>query len=256
MQFTAGADHYDRFMGRYSTPLATALADFADIHAGQHVLDVGCGPGALTHELAARVGAGAVAAVDPAPMFAAACRERNPGADVRVGVAEELPWPDGTFDAALACLVLAFLRDPDLGVHEMARVVRPGGTVAACMWDIASGGMTMLRLFWDAARVFEPTAAGENRAPGTASGDIVDRFERAGLRDVTAGELTARTGYAGFDDFWEPFTHGVGPAGQYLAAQSAERQEDIREQCRAALPPGPFELEARAWCARGVVPDG
>src|SRR5215213_5944623 len=176
MQFAAPAEQYDRFMGRYAPTLSAALSDAAGVAAGMRVLDVGCGPGGLTRELIARVGAANVAAVDPAPQFAAACRERNPGADVREGAAEALPWPDGTFDAALASLVVGFMRDADAGVREMARVTRPGGTIAACMWDTTAGGMTMLRVFWNAARRVEPDVAGERRIAGTAEGDIAERF--------------------------------------------------------------------------------
>ena len=253
MQFTAPAEHYDRFMGRYAPTLAAALADAAGVAAGQRVVDVGCGPGGLTSELVARVGAANVAAIDPAAQFVAACRERHPGADVREGVAEALPWADGAFDAALSQLVLAFMRDPDHGVREMARVTRPGGTVAACMWDTGAGGMTMLNVFWAAVRRFEPAAWGERRMAGTAEGDIVERFRRAGLQQVTGDTLTARADYAGFDDFWEPFTFAVGPAGGYLRGQSADRQASIREACREVLPDGPFALDARAWFARGTV---
>jgi ubiquinone/menaquinone biosynthesis C-methylase UbiE len=253
MQFAAPAEHYDRFMGRYAPTLAAALADAAGVTAGMRVLDVGCGPGGLTREVAARVGADNVAAIDPAPQFAEACRERNPGADVRVGVAEDLPWSDGAFDAALASLVLGFMGDPDQGVREMARVTRPGGTVAACMWDIATGGMTMLAIFWSAVREVEPGATGERRMAGTAEGDIAERFRRAGLRDVVDGALAARADYVGFDDFWEPFLLAVGPAGQYLRSLSDDRQARVREACRAALPDGPFSLDARAWYARGSV---
>src|SRR5262249_19239570 len=143
-QFQAPAGDYDRFMGRYTRALATALADAAGIQPGMRALDVGCGPGGLTGGLATGPGAGNRAAVDPAATCAAACRDRNPGADVRTGVAEQLPWPAAHFDAALSSLVIGFLRDPGQGVKEMARVTRPGGIVAACMWDIANGGMTML----------------------------------------------------------------------------------------------------------------
>ena len=121
MQFSAPAEHYDRFMGRYVPTLAVALADAADVASGMRVLDVGCGPGGLTAELAARVGADHVAAIDPAEQFAEACRARNPGADVRVGVAEQLPWGDGEFDAALASLVVAFMRDARAGVASRWR---------------------------------------------------------------------------------------------------------------------------------------
>jgi SAM-dependent methyltransferase len=241
-------------MGRYSASLAGPLADAAGVSSGQRVLDVGCGPGGLTGELARRLGAENVAAIDPAAQFAAACRERNPGADVREGVAEELPWDDGTFDAALSMLVIGFMTDPDRGVREMTRVTRPGGTVAVCMWDIAGGGMTMLRVFWSAVRQLDPDVVGERRMPGTTEGDIANRFRNAGLEDVVDGALSAEAGYTGFDDFWEPFTFGVGPAGHYLRALPPDKRERVREACRAELPDGQFTLDARAWYARGAAP--
>jgi len=252
VEFSAAADKYDRFMGRYTRTLAPALADAADIADGMRVLDVGCGPGGLTDVVAARVGEENVAAIDPAPQFAEACRERHPDADVRVGAAEELPWPDGTFDATLSSLVVAFMRDPERGVAEMARVTRSGGAVAACMWDIPGGGMTMLSTFWRAVREIDPAAAGEMARPGVTEGDIADRFRRAGLRDVVDGALEASASYTGFDDFWEPFTFAVGPAGEYFASMAPEGQDRVREACRAALPYGAFTLSARAWYARGT----
>jgi SAM-dependent methyltransferase len=259
--FDAAAEHYDRFMGRYTATLAAAFADAAgvtsrsgtDSPSGIRVLDVGCGPGGLTTELGRRLGAESVAAVDPASQFVAACRARNPGTDVREGTAEQLPWPDGEFDAALSCLVIGFMADPDRGVREMARVTRPGGIVAACMWDIASGGMTMLRIFWDAVRQDKPDVEGERRLAGTLEGDIVARFQRAGLADVTGSQIAASVDYADFDDFWDPFTLAVGPAGRYLASRPAAEQARIREACRAQLPAGSFSLPARAWSARGTV---
>ena len=253
MQFAAPAEHYDRFMGRYTPTLASALVDAAGVAAGMRVLDVGCGPGGLTRELVSRVGARNVAAIDPEPHFATVCRERNPGADIRDGVAETLPWPDADFDASLSSLVLGFMRDPDMGVREMARVTRPGGIVAACMWDTATGGMTMLRIFWSAVGQIAPGVEGERRMAGTAEGDIVKRFKRAGLEDVAGGTLVARADYAGFEDFWEPFTFAVGPAGQYLHSLPSEQRERVHQACRAALPDGPFSLDARAWYARGTV---
>ena len=198
MQFAAPAEQYDRFMGRYTPSLAVGLADLAGVEAGMRVVDVGCGPGGLASELVTRVGAANVAAIDPAPQFAAACRDRHPGTDVREGVAEEMPWPDGSFDAALSSLVIGFMRDADRGVGQMARVTRSGGTVAACMWDIATGGMTMLRIFWDAVRQVDPSAVGERRMAGAADGDLAGLFTRAGLADVTDVTLTARASYAGF----------------------------------------------------------
>jgi SAM-dependent methyltransferase len=253
VEFATQAEHYDRFMGRYLPTLAPALADAAGIAPGMRVVDVGCGPGGLTSELAGRVGTGNVAAIDPAAQFVAACRERNPGADVQEGVAESLPWRDGEFDAALSSLVVAFMRDPAQGIREMARVTRPGGTVAACMWDIAAGGMTMLRLFWTAVGRIEPGAQGEQRRAGTTEGDLPELFHRAGLENVASGALEARAEYAGFDDFWEPFTLAVGPSGQCLMSLRAEQQAAVREACRAELPDEPFSLTARAWYATARV---
>ncbi|MGW0020371.1 class I SAM-dependent methyltransferase [Rhodococcus sp. NPDC003382] len=257
MQFAAPAEQYDRYMGRYAPTLAAALADAAGVTSGLRVCDVGCGPGGLTAEMVSRVGPDHVAAIDPAPQFAAACRERNAGVDVRVGVAEDLPWPDDTFDVTAAALVIGFMSDPDRGVREMARITRPGGTVAACMWDIASDGMTMLRVFWSAVRSVVPDAVGESAMAGTAEGDIADRFRRAGLDEVIAGRLIARADYADFDDFWEPFTFAVGPAGQYLQTLTAQQQAAVREACREQLPSsGAFTLDARAWYARATIPRG
>ncbi|HZO76850.1 MAG TPA: methyltransferase domain-containing protein [Solirubrobacteraceae bacterium] len=252
-QFAASAPHYDRFMGRYALTLAPALADVAGVTPGLRVLDVGCGPGGLTSELCRRTGAKNVSAIDPAPQFVAACRDRHPGADVREGVAEQLPWGDTEFDVTVSSLVVGFMRDPDRGIREMARVTRPGGTVAACMWDIAGGGMVMLTVFWKAVRQLEPGVTGERQLPGTAEGDLVARFNRAGLERIAGSALMARADYAGFDDFWEPFTLAVGPAGHYLASLPADKRERVREACRAELPDGTFSLDALAWCARGTV---
>jgi SAM-dependent methyltransferase len=255
VEFTAAAEHYDRFMGRYVPTLAAGLADGAGVRAGMHVLDVGCGPGGLTAELAARVGADHVAAVDPAEQFVAACAERHPGADVRVAVAEELPFADDAFDAALSSLVIAFMRDAAAGVGEMARVTKPGGVVAACMWDLPGGGMTMLATFWRAARAVDPGVKGEEARAGVRDGEIAGLLRGAGLVDVEAGTLTTSADYDDFDDFWEPFTFAVGPAGQYLAKLGDEQREAVRVDCRRQLgePDGPFSLDARAWFARGTV---
>jgi ubiquinone/menaquinone biosynthesis C-methylase UbiE len=256
VQFSAPAEHYDRFMGRYVPGLARALADAAGVEAGMRVLDVGCGPGGLTHELASRVGEDHVAAIDPSPLFAAANRERHPGADVRDAAAEELPFADDTFDAALSSLVIAFMRDADAGAREMARVTKPGGVVAECMWDIPGGGMKMLSTFWRAVRTVDPESQGEGARLGIREGEIADVLERAGLEDLQSGTLATSTHYADFDDFWTPFTFGVGPAGAHLATLSGEQQDAIRDECRRLLgdPDGPFDLDARAWYARGVVP--
>jgi ubiquinone/menaquinone biosynthesis C-methylase UbiE len=250
----AEAENYDRFMGRYAAGLAPKLADAVGVAAGMHVLDVGCGPGALTAELARRAGEQNVAGIDPSPGFAAACQERLPGADIREGVAEELPWGDDEFDAALSSLVVAWMADADRGIREMARVTKPGGTVAACMWDFAGGGMTMVATFWRAARSLDPSLAADRTPKGGSQGDIAERMRGAGLENVSETTIEASVDYAGFDDYWEPFILGGGPSsGAYLEKLGAEGRARLREACRALLPDGSFTLSARAWLALGTA---
>ncbi|QEC46476.1 class I SAM-dependent methyltransferase [Baekduia soli] len=256
MSFAVPAETYDRFMGRYSRRVAPAFARFAGIEAGMRVLDVGCGPGALTGVLAGLVGAPQVAAADPSPGFAAACAARVPGADVRETRAEALPWADATFDAALAQLVVGFMADPEAGVREMARVVAPGATVAACTWDSA-GAMRMLDLFWAAALALDPAAPAEaGRVRFGARDELHELWSGAGLADVEVQPLDVLAGYEDFDDFWEPLTGGVGPAGEWCASLAPDAQVALREECRRRLgdPQGPFELPARSWAARGRRP--
>ena len=160
--FRASADAYDRHIGRYGPELARALCDAAGVAAGQRALDVGCGPGALASELVRRLGIDAVAAVDPSPSFVEGCRARLPGLRVEEAVGERLPFPDASFDRALAQLVVNFMTDPPAGVGEMVRVTRPGGVVGAAVWDYA-GAMTLLRAVWDAAIALDPAARRSTR---------------------------------------------------------------------------------------------
>jgi SAM-dependent methyltransferase len=246
------AESYDRFMGAWSRPLAPQLADLAEVRSGQRVLDVGCGPGSLTAELVARLGAASVSAVDPSESFVAAARMRHPGVDVRRAQAEALPFPDGRFDAALAQLVVHFMADPIAGLREMARVTRPGGTVAVCVWDYA-GGRDPLGPFWEAARALHPDVTDESALAGARKGHLAELFEAAGLRDIKEAELSVSRAYDGFDDWWEPFTAGVGPSGAFVAALARPGRDALRDRCRSMLPDGPFVLSASAWSARGVV---
>jgi SAM-dependent methyltransferase len=250
--FTVSADAYDRFMGRYSTLLSPQLCDLAGVAPGQRVLDVGCGPGALTAELVARIGADSVAAADPSEPFVAAARTRNPGVDVQQAPAERLPFPDDAFDAALAQLVVQFMSDPGAGLAEMRRVTRDGGVVAACVWD-HGGGQGPLSPLWDAARSLDAGVADESRVTGTHAGDLERLFEAAGLREVEETALSVSVEHPTFEEWWEPFELGVGPAGAYVAGLGPDDRERLRERCRADLPDAPFVLTARAWTARGVV---
>jgi SAM-dependent methyltransferase len=252
VSFAVPADAYDRFMGRYSTPLAPRLADVAGVQRGQRALDVGCGPGALTGELVARLGAEAVAAVDPSEPFVVAARERHPGVDIRRAAAEELPFPDAEFDVALAQLVVHFMADPVAGLREMARVTRPGGVVVACVWDHA-GGRGPLSLFWTAVRQLDPGAQDESGLAGARKGHLAELFEAAGLIGVDDTDLAVHVEHASFNDWWDPFTLGVGPAGAYVAGLDAARREELKERCRQLAPVAPFTLDVHAWTARGVA---
>jgi len=248
VSFEVSADAYLRFMGKYSEPLAVQFADLAGIRAGLRVLDVGCGPGALTADLVRRTGPDAVRAVEPSASFAAAARERLPGVDIRQSAAEQLPFPDASFDATLAQLVVHFMTDPVQGLHEMGRVTRPGGVVGACVWDHA-GGRGPLSAFWRAVRELDPAADDESSLPGVRDGDLARLFTQAGLGEARVGTLTVRVRQASFEQWWEPFTLGVGPAGAYLASLAPDDQAALRAQCRRLLPAGPIEISAITWTA-------
>ena len=243
---------YDRFMGRYSTLLAPRFLALAGAQAGQRVLDVGCGTGALTGELVRRLGAEAVWAVDPSERFVAAVRERYPGVSVQPASAERLPFPDQTFDMSLAQLVVHFMEDPEAGMGEMARVTRRGGVVAACVWDFA-GGRAPLGPFWEMAHQLDPAVEDESRLPGVREGHLGELFRTAGLRNIEETSLTVAVEQATFEEWWEPFTLGAGPVGRYFATLDPEHQTRLRDLCRAALPAPPFVITGVAWAARGVA---
>lgn len=252
MSFSVGADAYDSFMGRYSTPLAPQLADFAGIEAGQVVLDVGCGPGALTGELVMRLGSESVSAVDPSESFVAAAQERYPQVSVRLAAAEQLPFADQTFDATLAQLVVHFMTDPVLGLREMGRVTSQHGLVAACVWDHA-GGQGPLSAFWEASRQLDPHAPDESLLAGAGEGQLGQLFQASGLHRIEESVLTVGVEHPSFQAWWEPFTLGVGPAGAYISGLDEKRRAELRERCREMLPSAPFSTTAVAWAARGHV---
>lgn len=251
MSFAVAADAYDRFMGRYSTPLSSPFADFAEIAPGQNALDVGCGPGALTAELVRRLGPAAVAAVDPSESFVEALRDRQPNVSVQRGKAEQLPFPDGAFDAVVAQLVVHFMDDAVAGLREMARVARAGGVVAACVWDFG-GQNGPLGPFWRCVRELDPTAGDESELAGTTEGDLTRIFHAAGMDATQEAVLSVDVQHASFEDWWEPYTLGVGPAGAYVASLDDEHRERLRALCEERLL-APFVLAARAWATRARV---
>ena len=251
------AEAYDHHVGRYGAQLAAGLIDVAGVRRGQRALDVGCGPGPLTSALADALGAENVAAVDPSEPFVEACRMRVPGADVRVGVGERLPFVDGGFDAVLAQLVVQLMEDREAGVREMTRVTRPGGTVAACVWD--SRRMPLLRSFWDAAlaaAVERAAAIDDGRRVGYETPDeLAGMFERCGLADVATGELLVHAEYESFDDLFRPFAAGVGHSGACFASLDGAGKKAVAADAHRRLgsPEGSFTLTARAWWARGMA---
>jgi SAM-dependent methyltransferase len=249
MTFEVPADAYARFMGRFSEPLAVSFADFAGVGTGQSVLDVGSGPGALTTELVRRVGPGSVAAVDPSPPFVAALGARLPDVDVRSASAEDLPFPDDTFDGALAELVVHFMTDPVAGLREMARVTRPGGVVAACVWD-HDGGRSPLSTCWQAANELDPDAVDEDGLPGTRQGHLEELCAAAGLQDVGSTVLSVGVVFDDFEDWWQPYTRGVGPLGDYIRSLDDPGRDALRSRCAELLLPTPFTVRGSAWAVR------
>ncbi|HEX5334922.1 MAG TPA: class I SAM-dependent methyltransferase [Propionicimonas sp.] len=252
--FAVSGDAYDAFMGRYSNPLAGKFADFAGVIDGQRALDVGCGPGALTGELVKRLGFEQVAACDPSEPFVVACAERHPGVDVRPGSAERVPFDDASFDIAMSQLVLHFVSDPAAAGIEMARVVSPGGSVACCVWNFDEE-MQMLRAFWDAALTLDPEAPAEQRVMRFGrTGELSQWLSEAGMVHVEETALTVSSTYGGFDEVWDGFLAGIGPAGSYCTSLPPEHREALRSALFVGLgePAGSITLSAGALAARGT----
>jgi SAM-dependent methyltransferase len=253
--FHVTSEAYDLFMGRYSRPLAREFARFAGIHAGVRVLDVGCGPGALTSELIRLVGLANVAACDPSPPFVAACAARHPGLQVRAGSAEHVPF-DNAFDAALTQLVLHFVSDPMAAATELRRVTRPGGIVAACVWDFGEG-MQMLRAYWDAAVAIDPDAPDEGQVLRFGrQGELSEWLTGGGFDEIAETALHVDSTYRDFDELWAGVETGIGPAGAYLMSRGQVDRARLREALfeHVGRPEGSITLHAVARAARGRVP--
>jgi len=262
--YTATDAHaYEHLMGRWSSRLAEELIAFAGIEAGDRVLDVGCGTGSMAFTLAARAEPAAIVGIDIAEPYIAhaSTRSADPRLIFMTGDAVALDLPAGSFDHCFSLLALNFMSDPARALDGMRRVTRPGGAVAAAVWDFA-GGLVYQRIFWDTAAALDPEAdlaRGRHfSSPLIRPGEIVAAFEDAGLRCVQPASLTIRMEYAEFNDYWEPIANAQGPVGDYVKRLSPDRLATLAAAVRRAYlvggPDGPRSMAATAWAARGLVP--
>lgn len=258
------AGGYEQLMGRWSKRLAPLFVDFSGLSGGERVLDVGCGNGSLTFFLPQAADVREIVAIDYSPVFVEDVFSANsdPRISVRQADATALPFEDGGFDRALSLLVLHFVSDPDKAISEMRRVVRPGGVVAAAVWD-HMGGMPGMRMLLDTAAMIDDNSHDFRRnycfRPMTGPGEMKNSFEAQGLLSVAQTSLTIRMDYQSFDDYWTPFTGGDGPLGQYVSGLEAGLRERLKSAVRGAYeagrPDGLRSFAAVAWACRGVVPE-
>ena len=252
-------DAYERYMGRWSRPLGRAFLEWLRPPSGAHWLEVGCGTGALTTAIVSSCDPRSVAACDPSDAFVAHARATltDPRVSFVTGGADALPTRDGGFDLAVSALVLNFVPAPLEVLAALRQRLRPGGTVAACVWDYAEG-MEFLRIFWDEAVALDPRAAALDegrRFPLGALPPLVALLETAGLTQVGSGAVEIETPFAGFDDYWEPFLRGTGPAPAFVASLETAARDELRDRLRRRLTPestGEIRLRARAWSVRGI----
>ena len=258
----ADAEAYERFMGRWSRLVAPRLVDFTGMPERGRVLDVGSGTGALAFAIARRYSDARVLGIDPSGNYIAYASSRNPFPDrasFAEGDAQELHYPDASFDAALSLLVFNFIPDPAKALREVRRVTRPGGRVSAAVWDYGDG-MRMLRTFWDAAVQLDPEAdkLDEKHMPLCRAGELSALWKEGGLEDVHEQPIDIQMSFESYADYWEPFLLGQGPAGRYVRRLDRAKQQALRDEIkrRLALPAetAPFVLTARVWAVRGAVP--
>ncbi len=251
---------YERLMGRWSPLLAQQLIAFAGLAPGARILDLGCGTGSLALTLVAVAAPREVVGVDIAPPYVAhaAARSRDERLHFLEGDGLALDFPDHAFDASLSLLALNFMADPARALAEMRRVTRPGGIVAAAVWDFA-GGLTYQRIFWDTAAALDPAAdaarAKHFSSPLTSADELERAFHDAGLVAVAGATLTIRQRYADFADYWQPIATAQGPVGDYVKALPSERRAALaaalERAYRCGQPDGPRSMAASAWAAKG-----
>ena len=260
---SADGDGYELQMGRWSRRLAPLFVNFAGITAARRILDVGCGTGNLSFNLARNPNINSVRGVDFSQVYIEHAKRHNNDAriDFQVGDACALPFPDATFDHSLSMLVLQFIPQPELAVREMRRVTCPGGTVAAAQWD-SRGGFVASRIFWDTAAMLDP-AANERRAksyarPISLPGGLARVWREAGLSEVVQDMLTIRMDFESFADFWVPYEGKDGPLADYVGTLSAEAKSMLRDKVTLAYLDGEADgarsYAATAWVVKGKVP--
>jgi SAM-dependent methyltransferase len=256
------SDAYERFMGRWSRRLAPRLVKFASVEEGNSVLDIGSGTGALALAIAEAMPLAPVTGVDPSPAYVRDAQARTASDRVQfmVGDALALQLPDAAFDRTLSLLVMTFISNPSRALCEMIRVTRPGGIVAAAVWDYGQG-MEMLRVFWDEAVALDSAMAArdERHMALCRPGELRALWQAGGLAHVEEQAIATELVFTSFDDFWSPFLGGQGPAGAYAASLSDPARAALESRLRLRLlgkdlDDRPFVLHARAWAVRGVVP--
>jgi SAM-dependent methyltransferase len=262
--FTAAdGDGYELQMGRWSQRLAQPFLDFSGFADGERVLDAGCGTGSLTFPLAERARVRSILGLDFSSAYIehAKRRNRDPRIEFRVGDVCELPFEDATFDRVLSLLVLHFVPQTDRAVAELRRVTRPGGTVAAAVWD-ARGGFVANRIFFDTAAMLDPEAS-KRRArnytrPMTRPGELASAWRGAGFMNVQEAMLTIRMEFASFDDYWAPYVGKDGPGADYMNTLDAGAQVKLRDAVRLAYLDGDSDgarsYAATAWAVSGTTP--